>query len=185
MRSLLIFLALTLSGSALADIPDILCNACRSVDDYPRDYGNYAYNQVLGDHPTLSLEEGSRVKVKNPQGDWAIVDLAFVLDQTGLSLSILILSYSFIVPDGTIQIRVQDPDGETLTYEVFVESPDLRVGDGTQTGTTEPTADSTETDTVTLDKISGGTDLLGGYDASANYYGGATYPYYDIRLINE
>jgi len=185
MRSLLTILVISFGASALADITEIRCDPCRSVDDYPRDYGNYAYNQVLGDHPTLSLAEGSRVKVKNPQGDWAIVDQAFVLEGTGLSLSILVLSYSLVVPDGTIRIRVQDPDGEMLTYEVFVESPDLRVGDGTQTGTTESNTDTTEPDTVTLDKSSGGMDLLGGYDASANYYGGATYPYYDIRLINE
>jgi len=185
MRSLLSILAISFSASALADITEIRCDPCRSVYDHPRDYGNYAYNQVLGDHPTLSLEAGGRVKVRNPQGHWAIVDLAFILEGTGLNLSILVLSYSIVVPDGTIRIRVQDPNGEMLTYEVFVESPDLRVGDGTQTSTTEPTTDTTDPDTVTLNKSSGGVDLLGGYDASANYYGGATYPYYDIRLINE
>ncbi len=185
MRSLLIILSIVYSATALADIAVIPCNACRSVDDHPRDYGNYAYNQVLGEHPTLSLEEGSRVQVVNPQGDWAIVDLAFVLEQTGLSFSILVLSYSVIIPDGTIRIRVQDPDGETLTYEVFTDSPDLRVGDGSQTILTEAESESEEPDPIMPDKSPGGLDLLGGYDASANYYGGATYPYYDIRLGNE
>ena len=184
MRSLLIVISVLFSGSVIADSLVIPCDACRSVYDYPKDYGNYAYNQVLGDHPTLSVVEGARMQVKNPQGDWAIVDLAFVLEQTGLNLSILILSYSLILPDGTIRIRVQDPRGSLSTYDVFAESPDLLVGDGS--GTIEPTPATPSTPTETApDKTSGGLDLLGGYDASANFYGGATFPYYDIRLINE
>ena len=185
MRSLLVVISIAVSMSAWADLPTVHCGACRSVYDHPRDFGNYTFNEVLGDTPSLSLFEGSRVKVVNPQGEWAVVDLAFVLEQTGLSLSILVLSYSVIVPDGTILIRVLNPAGYMTEYDVFAEAPDLLVGDGSEIAESAPDPEPEQPAPVTPNKSPGGLDLLGGYDASANYFGGATIPYYDFRLMNE
>lgn len=134
MRSALI-LILCLIGNAAwsAETTQVSCSQCRDVYQHPEDYGNFAYNSVFGSNPTLSFTDGDIVRVIAPNGQWAIVDLNFVLEPLGLSVNIVILNYAIAVPNGRIQMVIQDPRGDITTREVYALSPDLMVGDGTVT----------------------------------------------------
>lgn len=136
MRKLLLLALLAICTPAWAD-PSLYCTACRDVYGYPMDFGNYAYNEVLGASPSLPMADGGRLIVVNPAGQWAVVDMSFILDPIGISLSLLVVSWSVHLPDGRVSIRVQDPRGDTTDYYVFSGTPDLLVGDGSA-GTTQP-----------------------------------------------
>ncbi len=121
-------LALLISGPAWAQLAEITCNDCRDVYTYPKDFGNYAFNQVLGSQPTVSLAVGGRLIVKNNQNQKAVVDLAYVLSSTGITLDFGIFSLLLPVPAGEVQVLVQDPRGNRTKYFVLTNSPDLKVG---------------------------------------------------------
>lgn len=130
MRKCLLLVALVICNTALAAPTSVVCELCRDVYAHPEDFANHAYNQVFGDNPTLSFSEGDILKVVAPNGQWAIVDLNYILQPTGLSLNIIVLSYSVSLPDGKIEMVVQDPRGGFSRYQAFTQSPDLLVGDG-------------------------------------------------------
>ncbi len=140
MRKYLLLAAVLVSNVALAAPTPVSCSLCRDVYQHPEDYANHAYNQVFGENPTLSMAEGDLMKIVAPNGQWAIVDLNFILQPTGLSFNIIVLSYSVSLPDGKIEMVVQDPRGGFSNYQAFTQSPDLIVGDGT-----EPATSPTET----------------------------------------
>ena len=128
MRSLLAAVSLFLCMHALGQPTEIYCEACRDVYTSPEDFGNYAYNSVLGQNPTVSLANGDQLIVTNPQGQWAIVDLAFVMQNSGLSLSLVVVSYLVPVPSGEIEITIQDPRGNITRRRALSGTPDLLVG---------------------------------------------------------
>ena len=108
----------------------IKCAECRDVYKHPEDYGNFAYNSVFGSRATLGAAQGDLVKVIGPGGQWAIVDLNFVMQSTGLSVNIYFLHYAVALPNGRIQMVIQDPKGNITIREVYSRSPDLVVGNG-------------------------------------------------------
>lgn len=161
MRSLLLTALILIATPLAADITSVYCGACRDVYAHPQDFGNFGYNLVFGDSPVLTLSEGNQMKVLNGSGQWAIVDLDFVIENYSLTFSIGFLTYSFAAPTGAIRIAVQDPAGRMTTYEVFASSSDLIVGDGgTQqqdsTSTTPTTTDTDISEIPTLDSSAGG-----------------------------
>jgi hypothetical protein len=107
----------------------ITCELCRSPYDYPMDYGNHVYNQTFGSNPTLSLDQANRILVRNPAGQWAVVDIDIVLVETGVLAELGWFGISLSIPDGRLEISVQDPSGTMTDYLVFIGSPDLNVGD--------------------------------------------------------
>ena len=129
MRSLIItgFVCMLACGQALAATVEIDCAACRSVYEFPADYGNHAFNQVF--HTTeLSLAEGNKTLVKSPAGHWAMVDLNYVIEVTGFTFMIPIGSYQFFQPTGRISIFVQEPRGKSTEYMGLTGSPPLLAG---------------------------------------------------------
>ena len=131
MRKCLIIAAIFLSGPAWAAPIEIECALCRDVYEHPADYANHAYNQVFGENPTLSFAEGDLVRVRAPNGHWAMVDLNYLLANTGVSLNLIFLTYSISLPTGKIEMVVQDPRNTMTRFQAFAHSPDLLVGDGT------------------------------------------------------
>ena len=171
MRSVLLTLLMLTGSMASADMRQIECGACRDVYQHPTDFGNFAFNLVFGDQPLLTMADGSQVKIWNPAGQWAIVDLNFVLQYEGLSFSIVFLTINLIAPTGTIQIQVQDPKGQMTEYEVFASSSDLIVGEGSLEATTETA--SPESEDSTLSYSSGGVGSStgsGGGSYNTSYY---------------
>ena len=106
----------------------ILCADCRHPDQYPKDYGNFAYNQVFGSGAWLTLSQGDRIQVRNPAGQWAYVDLNFVMDDSPMTVLLGWLSLTLMAPTGAIEISVQSAVGGIFTYSVLIGSPDLQVG---------------------------------------------------------
>ena len=171
MRSLIIigFVCTLACGQALAATVEVDCAACRSVYEFPADYGNQAFNQVFHTDE-LSLAEGSKTLVKNPEGHWAMVDLNFVVEVTGFTFIVPIGSYQFFEPNGRISIFVQDPRGKSTEYMVLVGSPPLLVGDGSvQSTTSEPEPDPEPAVTEEPNKAGGGTEILD-YGQDGAYY---------------
>lgn len=115
-------------NAAVAGPTPVSCSLCRDVYQHPEDYANHAYNQVFGENPTLSFAAGDLLKIVAPNGQWAIVDLNYIIQPTGLSLNIIILSYSISLPNGKIEMVVQNPRGGFSRYQAFTHSPDLIVG---------------------------------------------------------
>ena len=156
---------------------------------FPQDYGNYAFNEAYlnAQNPddVLPIFSASAIVV-NPQAQYAMVYINRVMDSSGVLIGFNpgVLSYQVPFPSPYVQIFVQDPWGTSTVYAVLANSPPLAVGESFEPLDPAPEPDPVQTEPVP-DKQSGGLDLLGGYDASANFYGGATYPYYDIRLSNE
>jgi len=130
MRNLLFLIALMTSGGAMSEVTEFDCQPCRDVYEHPEDYGNFAFNLVFGENATLDLTQGNRLRITNPQQQWAEVDLNFILETYGISISIFFITYNITAPNGMVQIVVQDPSGKQTIRSVFADSKDLVVGDG-------------------------------------------------------
>jgi hypothetical protein len=176
MRSLLLVSLLLCSFALWAD-PAALCQGCRDPQLYPQDYGNFVFNEVFGDTPTVSIVEANQILVTNPQGQWAVVDLNFEAMEIGFSLNLLIVGTEFTMLTGRIQIEVQDPYGTMTVYYVFANSPELVVGDGTIES--DPVAEPDDADSGSADTTS--TTSAGGEYTSYTYWGvdGTWYWYYE------
>lgn len=175
MRNLLLLSLLVFSSAVWAD-PAALCQGCRDPGLYPQDYGNFVFNEVFGETPTLSLVDANQIVVTNPQGQWAMVDLNFEVTDTGINLNLLLIGTEFTMLTGRIQIEVQDPYGNMTVYYVFANSPELAVGDGTIES--DPVAESEPDD---ADSGSTTTTSSGGEYTSYTYWGvdGTWYWYYE------
>jgi hypothetical protein len=168
-----LLLCLTTNIAWSADLTEVRCGQCRDVYEHPQDYGNFAYNQVFGSNPTLSFAQGDIMKVVSPSGQWAVVDLNFVSNQTGLSFSIYFLYYSLAVPNGRIQMVVQDPKGNITEFQAYALSPDLEVGGGTSPPTqSEPEPEPEDPTPVKSNTAGGGQEII-------CCQSGAFYWYYD------
>ncbi len=127
-RALLLGTILSLSASAVAQAAELTCDACRSVFEYPSDYGNFVFNETFGDSPSLTIGEADLVRVSNSTGHWAMVDLNFMMSSYGTALTIVGFSQQIYLPNGMIEIRVQDPRGSMKAYSVYIDSEELLVG---------------------------------------------------------
>lgn len=176
---------LLVSISSFAQQAQHPCQACRDVRQFPKDYGNHAFNEVFltAEEDALPLFSTS-VHVVNSQGMYATVHINRILVSSGVMIGFYpgILSYQVPYPSPYVQIFVQDPWGTSTTYVVLADSPPLLVGDPFIPLETQP---EPEPEPVTSNRIPGGEELLGGYDGTANYFGGATIPYYNFQLMNE
>lgn len=186
---MLLALPFLLPTQAMGQSLETYCGACRDVRAHPMDFGNHAFNVVFAqaesDAATLL---NATVTVSNSLGQRVPVYLSRVMEETGLSLGISpFFYYQVPFPSPFVQIAVQDPWGTLTTYQVLVTSEYLIVGDldPILEPEPEPEPEAEEPQPISLNKSPGGLDLLGGYDASANYYGSPTFPYYDNRIGNE
>lgn len=178
-----LFLSIILSsGTAWAEPTSVACDLCRDVYQFPDDYANHAYNQVFGEDPVLSFIEGDTMLVVATNGQWAIVDLNYILEPTGWSLSILILSHAISIPNGRIEMIVQDPRNTISSFQAFTHSPDLLVGDGS---TPPPAEDTSEEELVTekADSHGGGQEIVCCQEGA--YYWYADQVGFNIQIGNE
>ncbi len=170
MRSLVLLILLLASSPAWS--LKLICEDCRNPALYPMDFGNFVFNQVFGSNAWVPISEGGRIEVRNLNGQWAVVDLNYVLQTSGLTINLGFLSIGLIAPTGLIQIKVQTASGALMTYEVFVNSPDLIVGAGNTQTFSDADADveSAEQEPVSSpDKMGTGLDLSSTFGSSYSY----------------
>jgi hypothetical protein len=55
--------------------PSVVCSDCRDSRDRPRDFRNFAYNQVFAPDGDMTYDEGDFFEVSNSQGQSVFVDL--------------------------------------------------------------------------------------------------------------
>ena len=128
MRSSLLILCFLATGNVWADLLEIKCPACRDPHTHPEDYGNFAYNQVFGANPWLTLEEAGKLLITNLDDRYAVVDMDHVLQDTPFSIRIPLLAVDMVVPTDEISIKVFSDTGGLAEYTVHISGLDLIVG---------------------------------------------------------
>jgi len=75
---LVLFCAYTVPAEAQGGHPSVVCNDCRDARNNPRDYRNFAYNQVFAPDGEMTYDEGDFFQVVNPEGQSVFVDMNMV-----------------------------------------------------------------------------------------------------------
>jgi uncharacterized membrane protein YgcG len=62
-------------AQAQASYPTVTCEACRNPWSHPRDFRNFAYNQVFSAQGWMTYEQGDFFRVVNRDGQSMLVDM--------------------------------------------------------------------------------------------------------------
>lgn len=130
-----LILLLVAALPALAQHQSYRCDTCRAVQAYPKDFGNFAYNlliEPLDDNFSRFSTYSASTYVWNLQGQYALVILEDVLEDTGASASVLGFNFPIQISGDYVQITVQDQYGTITRYQVIETSRPLVVGGGSQ-----------------------------------------------------
>ncbi len=106
------------------------CEDCRNPNDFPRDYRNFAYNQLFAPDGWMTYDQGDFFQIVNPQGQSVFVDVNMDLDVFTLDFGIPIpLPYPISIH---VQIILIYENGDQLSYMLDPRAyPNgLRVGRG-------------------------------------------------------
>lgn len=180
MRSLVLLILLLASSPAWS--LKLICEDCRNPALYPMDFGNFVFNQVFGSNAWVPISEGGRIEVRNLNGQWAVVDLDYVLQTSGLTINLGFLSIGLIAPTGLIQIKVQTASGALMTYEVFVNSPDLIVGAGNTQTFSDADADA-DAESAEQEPFSSPNKMGTGLDLSSTFGSSYSYSYISSQSL--
>jgi hypothetical protein len=112
---LILACAHTVPAEAQNVFPVVTCNECRDPYEFPRDYRNFAYNQLFGPDGTMTYEQGDFFQVVNASGQSVFVDMnmdldVFTLDLLGIPIP---LPYPVAIQ---IQIILIFENGDQKTY---------------------------------------------------------------------
>jgi hypothetical protein len=129
MHKLLLLVTLLTAASAFAAPMEIKCLDCRDPQLYPKDYGNFAFNQVFGENSWISLSQGSLLKISNRTDRWAMVDLNHTLLYTPININLGIISSEFLMFSPEISITVYTDTGDRFRYPAIPSGSDLIVGE--------------------------------------------------------
>lgn len=168
MRSTLLMLCLLTTGNIWADMLEIKCPACREPHAHPEDYGNFAYNQVFGANPWLSLEQAGKLLITNLDDRYAVVDMDHVLQGTPFSIRIPFLAVDMVVPTDEVSIKVFTDTGSQAAYTVHISGLDLIVGPP------PPPSQETYENTTTSGGRSDGSELDNGSPSDTYDTGGGS-----------
>ena len=113
---------------AFAGPMEIKCLQCRDPQLYPKDYGNFAFNQVFGENSWVSLSQGNLLKISNRADRWAMVDLNHTLIYTPININLGIISTEFVMFSPEISIAVYSDTGNKHTYAAIPSGSNLIVG---------------------------------------------------------
>jgi len=120
---LVIFIALSVTyvvpANAQQSGMDIRCEACRNPTRFPRDYRNFAYNQVFGPNGWMTYEQGDFFTITNPHGHSVSVDMNLDLLIIGIPLTELGLPFDLGYPVGLqVQIILIFENGDQIPYMI-------------------------------------------------------------------
>lgn len=85
---LILTCALATPAKAQGSFPQLVCAKCRNPYSHPRDYRNFAYNQLFGPDGWMTYDEGDLFQVFSPAGESVFVDMNMDLDVFTLDLGI-------------------------------------------------------------------------------------------------
>jgi hypothetical protein len=163
MRSLLLVLLFGIGINAHADLLEIKCLECRDPQTHPKDYGNFAYNQVFGPKGWVTGDDRSQMKITNLDDRWAVVDLDHKLIYTPFTFSIGFITMDFVTISPEILIKVYTDTGDMEIYSTRVSGSDLIVGPPPPPNLAPPSIGETYLDPPIRDK----TGSFGSYTYSA------------------
>jgi hypothetical protein len=115
---LILTCAHTVPAEAQNTFPQVLCDQCRDPNDFPRDYRNFAYNQLFAPDAWMTYSQGDFFQVLNPQGQYVFIDMNMDLDVFTLDLGIPIplpfpiavqIQVILIYENGDQKIYMMDP----------------------------------------------------------------------------
>jgi len=94
--------------------PRLVCEACRNPNFFPRDYRNFAFNQVVGPNTWMTLEMANFFEVINLDGHSVFVDINIDIEMFTIDLGLpLTLPY----PVGLeLQVILNLENGDQLVY---------------------------------------------------------------------
>ena len=112
--ALILIGACAVPAEAQKTYPERQCDQCRDPDQFPRDYRNFAYNQLFAPDATMTYSEGDFFEVVNPQGQSVFVDVNMDLEVFTLDMGIPIpLPYPIAIQ---VQIILIYENGDQRTY---------------------------------------------------------------------
>jgi len=92
----------------------VVCNECRDTRNNPRDYRNFAYNQVFAPDAEMSYDEGDFFLVVNPDGQSVFVDMnmdiGLILVDVGLPVPVPVPTVV------SVQVILIYENGDQLSY---------------------------------------------------------------------
>jgi len=96
--------------------PSVVCSDCRDARDHPRDFRNFAYNQVFAPDGDMTYDEGDFFEVSNPEGQSVFVDLNMEIGFVVLDLG---LSIPLPIPIGVeVQVILIYENGDQKVYMI-------------------------------------------------------------------
>ena len=102
---------------AQSTLPEVTCYECRSPYRFPRDFRNFAYNQVFGPNGTMSYEEADIFRVINPAGQGLVVDMN--MDLVVLQLRLGDIPIPLPYPIGVdVQVILIFDNGDQISYMI-------------------------------------------------------------------
>jgi len=125
---LLLSCAWSVPAEAQRGYPSVVCDDCRDIRDNPRDYRNFAYNQVFAPTGTMTYDEADFFMITNPDGQSLFVDMnmdiGLILVDVGLPLPVPIPTVV------SVQVILIYENGDQRDYRIDPRAhPDgLRVG---------------------------------------------------------
>ena len=155
MRSVLLLLLIATTASAAAEPLEVKCLECRDPHIHPRDYGNFAYNQVFGPQAWVTGNDRSRLKITNLDDRWAVVELDHKLAYTPLTFSVGFITLDFVTLTPEIEISVYADTGLFEQYPTIPSGSEMIVGPPPERVMAPPSYDE-YTDAPILDSTGSG-----------------------------
>lgn len=104
------------SANAQDSYPSIVCEECRRLRLYPKDYRNFAYNQFVRDDGWMSVEDLDFFRLTNPAGNTVLIDMNLSYGSTTIDLGVPI---PLPWPDHIIvQIILNYANGDRRVFEL-------------------------------------------------------------------
>lgn len=103
-------------AEAQGGYPSLVCYECRDLRNYPRDFRNFAYNQVFSPDGNMSYDDGDFFRVTNLFGQSVLVDM-----NMDIGLILIDVRLPFAVPIPTvvrIQIILIYENGDQIDYRI-------------------------------------------------------------------
>ena len=120
---------------------NIVCEDCRSPNQYPDDFVNFAFNQIYGPDAWLSFEQADDFYITNLANQTVYVDVDFLL--LGLGFQGLRLPFW---PTYLLQITLALPDGTVYTAIRSIYQTSLPVPSSDDNVQTDPGGGDDEDD---------------------------------------
>jgi len=124
---LILSCAYSVSAEAQGRYLTVVCADCRDTRRHPRDYRNFAYNQVFAPDAGMSYDEGDFFRIVNPAGQSVFVDMnmdiGLILVDVGLPVplpipTVIRIQIVLIYENGDQKAYMIDPRAHSFALPV-------------------------------------------------------------------